>query len=115
MLILWAFMGRIEYFTQGAAIQFLESLQGKKVYVIPLGYRTYTTFFYARLQPDQAPSKAYQEELALVPNPWRDSILTQPVDRPVYVISKINAEEPAQYPNLQEIGRKNGFVFWVRK
>jgi hypothetical protein len=115
MLVLWGFMGRIEYFTQGAAIEFLESLKGKKVYVLPLGYRTYTTFFYAGLEPAQCPPLSYQQELALIPLRWQDSILTQPIDRPVYVISKINTKDVAFYPALKEIGRKNGFVFWEKK
>jgi len=115
MFVLWAFMGRIEYLTQGSAISFLESLKDKKAYIVPIGYRTYTVFFYPQIKQDQAPSLAYQEKLALIPDRWRDSLLTEPTDRPVYAISKINEGDTAKYPLLRKLGSKNGFVFWVKR
>lgn len=112
MLVLWAYIGRIESLSQGAAIAFQEKLQGQRAYVVPVGYRTYAHFFYARLRPDQAPGPAYRENLALVPDRWRDSLLANTIDRPVYVISKVTKEEDfRRFPLLHEIGRKNGFVF----
>ncbi len=38
------------------------------------------------------------------------------IDKTVYVVSKITkANELEKYPQLKEIGRKNGFVFFERK
>ncbi len=112
MLVLWAYIGRAEALSQGAAIAWQQGLQGKQGYVLPLGYRSYAPMFYAQLRPEQAPNAAYAQSFTFIPDRWADSLLTQPSDRPVYVISKVTEQQTWQrYPLLQETGRRNGFVF----
>ena len=116
VLILWAFIGRIELFSQGAAVSFLESLADKDCYVLTIGYRSYAQYFYARLQPENKPQFYYRDNKDRGPDEWRDFLLTQPQKKDVYVITKITeTHEAEKFPLLQRVGAANGFVFYYKK
>ncbi|TWI81234.1 4-amino-4-deoxy-L-arabinose transferase-like glycosyltransferase [Lacibacter cauensis] len=106
-VLLTSFAPRIEQYSQHAAIEFFESLQGKDVYIKTLGYKSYAQYFYTRIKPGQR--KESKDES------W---LLTGQVDKPTYFISK-NTYEPEVMKNyadkVEVIGRKNGFVFYKRK
>jgi 4-amino-4-deoxy-L-arabinose transferase-like glycosyltransferase len=97
---------RIEQYSQGAAIEFYEYLQDKDCYVETLGFKSYANFFYS-LKKEPTNKNSYN----------MDWLLKGKIDKPAYFVSKItSAEEDAKnYPELKEIYRKNGFVFFVRK
>lgn len=99
------FTPKVEAFSQRAAIEFFKGFEGKDVYVHALGYKSYAQFFYTR-KSAPANKNYYNEQ-------W---LLTGEVDKPTYFISKITEAEKysSQYP-IEEIGRKNGFVFFKRK
>jgi hypothetical protein len=80
--------------------------QGENCYVHhPRTTRATRTWFYTRHAAHDRSARAYDEE-------W---LLHGDVDRPVYVVCKVTSvEEVAAIPGLKEIGRKNGFVFWMR-
>jgi hypothetical protein len=44
-------------------------------------------------------------------------LLKGPIDKPTYFASKITSLEEIKqnYPELKELYRKNGFVFWLRR
>ncbi len=96
---------RIEKYSQGAAIEFYISLQDKDCYIETLGFKSYAHLFYSRKKP-QANQNSYARE-------W---LLTGPIDKPAYFVSKITSVEEIKknYPDLKELYRKNGFVFWKR-
>lgn len=99
------FIARIEAYSQEAAIRFFENLQGKDAYVITKGYKSYAQLFYTRKQPVQNPD-SYNIDWLLHGN----------IDKDVYIVTKINkTQELANVPDLQQIGRENGFVFYIRK
>lgn len=99
------FTPKIEAYSQRAAIEFFETLQGKDVYVKVLGYKSYAHLFYSRKMP-QANEQHYDEE-------W---LLTGDIDKPAYFVCKIMlAEQYRAMPQLEEIGTKNGFVFFKRR
>lgn len=99
------FTPKIEAYSQGAAIEFFKGLEGKDVYVKVLGYKSYAHLFYTKKMP-QANKEHYNEE-------W---LLYGDVDKPTYFICKItNADKYRAMPQLEEIGSKNGFVFFKRK
>lgn len=100
------FTPKIEGFSQRAAIEYYESFAGKDVYVHPLGFVSYAYLFYSQKQPSQN-REYYKNKTA-----W---LLNGKVDKPVYFIAKITDKEWANHPNLQQIGAKNGFVFYKRK
>ncbi|GAA0564815.1 ArnT family glycosyltransferase [Chitinophaga japonensis] len=96
---------KVERYSQGAAIDFLEERQGEDCYVNALGYWSYAPFFYARKEPPQNPN-SYNEE-------W---LLTGDIDKPVYFVTKVDRVEnyTKHNPELKELYRKNGFVFLKR-
>lgn len=106
-VLLTLFAPRIEQYSQHAAIEFFESLQGKDVYIRTLGYKSYAQYFYTRIQPDLR-KEAKDEN-------W---LLTGNVDKPTFFISKITYEKEVMQKHadkVEVIGRKNGFVFYKRK
>jgi len=104
-LTLIFFIARIELYSQGAALRFYESLQGKDVYVESYGFKTYANLFYSRKQPAQSPPGRDQE--------W---LLHGKLDKDLYVVTKImRADELRATPGFREIRAQNGFVFFVRR
>lgn len=105
LLTLIFFIKRIEGYSQRAAIDFFESKVGQDCYVVPHGYRSYAHLFYTR-KPKVTNEKSYD----------RSWLYTGDIDKDVYVSVKIHrAHEVAGIPGMEEIGRKNGFVFFRRK
>jgi len=99
------FTPKIEAYSQRAAIEFFKVLQGKDVYVKVLGYKSYAHLFYSEKMP-QANDNHYNEE-------W---LLTGDVDKPTYFVCKLmQADKYRAMPQLEEMGAKNGFVFFKRK
>lgn len=99
------FTPKIEAYSQRAAIRYFKSFKGKDVYVQVLDYKSFAHLFYTDKQPSSNP-QYYDEQ-------W---LLTGAVDKPTYFICKITAAEELRkkYPNLIELGAKNGFVFFRR-
>lgn len=96
------FTPKIEAFSQRAAIEYFKSFRGKDVYVQVLGYKSYAHLFYTAKKPPFTPGE--------------DQLLYGPIDKPAYFICKITeAERYRSETSLQEIGEKNGFVFFKRK
>ncbi len=105
------FTPKIEAYSQRAAIEFFESLKGKDVYVHVLGYKSYAHYFYAEVKP--ASNSRYYNQDGSVNEQW---LLNGDIDKPVYFSCKQTsaASYLTRNPQLQEIGRKNGFVFFRR-
>ena len=103
-ITLYYFINRIEGYSQRAAVEFFQQRQGETCYVMTKGYKSYAQWFYTRMPPI-TDSRVQSEN-------W---LLTGNVGRPVYVVCKVtSAEEVAAIPGLQELYRKNGFVFFRR-
>ena len=99
------YINRIEGYSQNAAIEFFKSKQGEDCYVIPHGYKSYGHLFYTQ-KPLVRNEKSYDKM-------W---LLTGDIDKDVFIVTKIHkAFEIEKYKAFQEIGRKNGFVFFKRK
>ena len=96
---------RIEKYSQGTAIDFYKYLQNKDCYIETVGFKSYAHLFYSNKQ-EQTNKNSYNVD-------W---LLTGPIDKPAYFVSKITSAENVTkgYPDLKEIYRKNGFVFFVR-
>jgi 4-amino-4-deoxy-L-arabinose transferase-like glycosyltransferase len=105
MLTLIFFIKRIEGYSQRAAIEFFESKIGQDCYVVTHGYRSYAQLFYT-LKPKVTNEKSYD----------RNWLYTGDIDKDLFVSVKIqSAHEVAAMPGMEEVGRKNGFVFFRRK
>jgi phosphoglycerol transferase MdoB-like AlkP superfamily enzyme len=105
MLTLIFFIGRIEGYSQRAAVEFYESKVQEDCYIITHGYKSYAHLFYAKKRP-VTDERSYDKE-------W---LLQGEVDKPVYIVTKIHKTEQLEnLPTLKELYRKNGFVFYQRK
>ncbi|MDX2135900.1 MAG: glycosyltransferase family 39 protein [Saprospiraceae bacterium] len=104
MLTLYFIIGRVEAYSQRAAVEFFQEKSTEDAYLIPHGYKSYVHLFYGNKQPP-ANEKSYDKE-------W---LLRGAVDKDVYVCTKVHkAHQMAEIPGMVEIGRKNGFVFFRR-
>ena len=96
---------KIELYSQNSALEFFESLKGKDVYVSTLGYKSYAQYFYSGMLP--------WKDIRCTDNNW---LLTGDIDKPAYFSTKITSAEDQKkgVPDLKELYRKNGFVFFER-
>ncbi len=96
---------RIEKYSQNALIEFFKSKAGQDVYLKNIHFKSYATWFYGQTQPPSNPD-FYNEE-------W---LLTGNIDKDVHFVTKIHrAPLMEKYDDIEETGRKNGFVFYVRR
>ena len=98
------FVPKIEGITQRAAIKFYEELQGKDCYVQVLGFKSFAHLYYTQKGPVINPRSRDKE--------W---LLTGDIDKPAYFVCK-NVDVDlyrGKYP-IEELGSKNGFVFFRR-
>ena len=103
------YVPKIEKYSQGAAIEFYEARQTKDTYLITLGFKSYAHLFYSKLLPGGKPK--FEDETE-----WKEWLLNGPIDKPAYFVAKITKEEEIKtgYPQLKELYRKNGFIFYER-
>ncbi len=96
---------RVERYSQLAAIEFYEDLQGQDVYVNTLGFKSYAHLFYFR-KPNQGEQSNNMEYL-----------LHGKLDKDAYFVMKnFNKERYLQqYTDLEVVYEKNGFIFTVRR
>ena len=107
-LTLIFFIKRIEGYSQRAAVDFFVEVSDEDAYVMTHGYKSYVDLFYFNKAKDNDPDFETREAK-------RDWFLTGPVDKDVYIVTKINkTKELVALPDLEEIGRKNGCVFYKR-
>jgi hypothetical protein len=96
---------RIEKYSQNALVDFFKSKAGQDVYLKNIHFKSYATYFYGKTQPPSNPD-FYDEN-------W---LLTGNIDKDVYFVTKIHrASLLEKYDSVKETGRKNGFVFFVRR
>ncbi len=103
---LYFFAGKIEHYSQRAAIEFCESKAGKQVYLAPLYYKSYAHWFYGRV-PEDWPAEAKDPSY----------LLRGPLDRDAFFIVKADHLQLAkrEHPDLELLYRKNGFAFFRRR
>ncbi|MBC9929755.1 ArnT family glycosyltransferase [Chitinophaga qingshengii] len=95
---------KVEKYSQAAAIEFFEQRQGEDCYVTCLGYWSYAPFFYTHKEKP-ANQNSYEES-------W---LLSGDIDKPTYFVTKVDRVDDYKQYNLQELYRKNGFVFLKRE
>lgn len=108
LLTLIFFIKRIEGYSQRAAIDFFKERSTESAYVMTHGYKSYANLFYFKKAIDNDPEFDTREEK-------REWFLSGPIDKDLYIVTKINrTKELEALPDVIEIGRKNGFVFFKR-
>ena len=103
---------KIEIYTQNAPIEFFASLDHKDAYFSTIGYKSYAPYFYS--QKPLILSKYYHQKNGEEFEKW---LLTGVIDKPAYFsIKNLNEENiRTNYPQLKELYRKNGFIFYKRE
>ena len=96
---------RIEKYSQNALIEFFKSKAGQDVYLKNIHFKSYATYFYGETKPPSN-QNFYNDD-------W---LLTGDIDKDVHFVTKIHrAPLMEKYDDIKETGRKNGFVFYVRR
>ncbi|MFI5150229.1 MAG: ArnT family glycosyltransferase [Bacteroidia bacterium] len=124
------FAPKVEGYSQKAAIDFYESLKGQKCYIDVVGFKSYAHLFYTDKQPEantaflawykehppQGLPKGFRITSAQMDIFYYEYLRSQPLDRPVYVVTKIDhvSEFEHDFPAYRKLSEKNGFVFYVR-
>jgi len=99
------FINNIEQYSQAAAMEFYESKANQDVYVEPLFFKSYGQLFYGK-----------RKNLSHIPEYGEQWLMKGPIDKDAYFIIKVHrVGQMEAYPDIVEIGRKNGFVFYHRK
>ena len=103
LFVLFFILPKIESFTQGPNISFLQSIQGQDCYIESYGYKSYAQYYYGN-QP-------YGLNEASKDQKW---LLDGEIDKPVYMISKITNTELDNHTNFKKIKTEGGFSFYKR-
>lgn len=96
---------KIEPYSQGAAIEFYQSKANEDCYITTYGFKSYAHLFYAKKRPNYT-----------TPHYDQNWLYNGDVDKPVYVVAKIQhlSEIENNYPQLDFMYKKNGFLFYKR-
>jgi len=95
---------RLEKYSQGAMIEFLQSKKTEDCYIEVLGFKSYAQLFYF---DKKAPKD--KKELDVQQLVW------QPISKPLYIVSRVNKTEGLlSSDKFQELYRKNGYVFYKK-
>ena len=126
---------KIEQHTQAAAINFFESKENEKCYIFVTGYKSYASYFYAKIKPLRYTDGLNLLNEKFIRNKGKKSFLALSevekqeyddnqkfwllhgrVDRPVYFIAKSDDREGLEKEStIVELWNKNGFVVYQRK
>ena len=99
---LYTLTPKVEKHSQNAAIEFYKSKQNEDCYVEVHGFKSYAHLFYTKKKP---PENNKNRKLN-----WM--LKSGKLDKPLYLVVKIQkAENIKEWFGLEELYRKNGFVF----
>lgn len=116
-LFLYIFPAKIAGYTQQAACDHYNSLEGKDVYVETLGFKSYAQYFYFKKQglSESELKNSLDQDGYYHIDALRSWLLSGNIDKPAYFVCKIqHADEFLAKPGIQYLGEKNGFVFLKR-
>ena len=94
---------RIEAYSQNAAIEFYQNIEAEDCYVETIGFKSYAHYFYKKVQPWHARSEDES---------W---LMSGKIDKPAYFVLKEGNLDQHINPEMKELYRKGGFVFFKRE
>jgi 4-amino-4-deoxy-L-arabinose transferase-like glycosyltransferase len=106
MGLTFSYLPRIASVTQTPAVAFYQSMIGHKVYVGTLGFKSYAPYFYQQIpfDPDSGVSSI----------PSGDELLHMPMDRPVFVVTRVDRLPDTSSLPLVRHYAKGGYVVYQR-
>ncbi len=101
---IYIFTGRIEGYTQRAAINFYKGLKGQEVYVRPLGFKSYSHLFYFDKQPGADEIEVH-------------ALMEEKLDRDAYFVIRLDEKDffLKRYPVLEVLQERDGYVFAIKR
>jgi hypothetical protein len=122
---------KIEQYSQRTAIEFYKQCAIHSFNVESIGFKSYATLFYGKLDPSfkqdasftnylKLKRKSYEDQginvdisYGLIRTNWMKDMQTP---KPSCFVAKVNDEEVVKRdcPYLKELYRKNGFIFYIR-
>jgi 4-amino-4-deoxy-L-arabinose transferase-like glycosyltransferase len=101
---LFSVVPKIEKYSQGPYINFLQSIKGQDAYVNTYGFYSYAPFYYFQKMTGGNPENRNKE--------W---LFTGVIDKPVYLITKVNYKDTFdRHPDCRLIKKEGGFLFYLR-
>jgi 4-amino-4-deoxy-L-arabinose transferase-like glycosyltransferase len=114
---------KIEGYSQGPMIEFLEDLKGTEAYVAPVGFKSYAQYFYYEQPEHPNVFKKVQDDVFGGENTLYTPLEVQvrqfmrygDIEYDAYFITKINYDEMDTIPGVEKLYQKGGFKFYKRK
>jgi hypothetical protein len=123
---------KVEQYSQHAAIEFYEQCAKHKFYVETIGFKSYATLFYGELEPTFKTNTSFNNYVlqkkadyeaqnlnidvsySLIRTQWMKDIVS---NRTCCFVSKLKDGDDIKlnWPQLKELYRKNGFIFYVKE
>jgi hypothetical protein len=104
-VFMFVLVPKIEQYSQGPAIEMYSQFKNQSVWITSLDYKSYAPLFYS-VKKQRATANADEENF----------LLNGQIDRDVYFVAKTTLLSSVleQYPQLQVIRKKGGFVLLKR-
>lgn len=114
---------KIEVYTQGPMIEFLQDIKGQKVYVAPVGFKSYAQYFYFEQTEEANVFKKIQDEkfngeptlYTPLEVEVRQYMMHGDIDYDAYFITKIQHIQLDTMPQIEHLYSKGGFKFYKRE
>lgn len=114
---------KIEVYTQGPMIEFLQEIKGQKVYVAPVGFKSYAQYFYFEQTEEANIFKKIQDEkfngeptlYTPLEVQVRQYMMHGDIDYDAYFITKIQHIQLDTMPQIEHLYSKGGFKFYKRE
>jgi hypothetical protein len=101
---------KIEAYSQGAALDFYQSLRGREVYAKPLTMKSYAHLFYT-----QKPYHLSSAAKGIAVDAWEPWLITGDIDLPATFVCRVNdAANWSDAPTIREKYRDGGFIIYER-
>jgi 4-amino-4-deoxy-L-arabinose transferase-like glycosyltransferase len=104
LLFLMMVLPKIEQYSQKSAIDFIKSKRNETCYVETYGYKSYAQYFYSEADYEGADKK-----------PDVETLINKDVQRPVYLISKINNPDLDSNRDFTLLYKAGGFKFYKKR
>lgn len=106
MGLTFSYLPRIASVTQTPAVTFYQSLAGQKVYAGTWGFKSYAPFFYMQIPFDPASGISSM--------PTGDELLQVPLDRPVFLVTRVDRLPDTTAIALVRHRSRGGYVIYRR-
>jgi 4-amino-4-deoxy-L-arabinose transferase-like glycosyltransferase len=123
---------KIEFYVQGAAIEFYKKIRNEDCFVETASFKSYAYLFYSDKKPEQntpellkfAKEIGDKEAKEGIYDPMQSFarysviyICDNKITKPAYIVLKCNNETEfmSRYPEFKKLYSKNGFVFLIKK